>query len=69
MMSIGNWLIGTGLLLLLLGIAYKFGLLNWFGNLPGDIRYEGRNTRFYFPVVTMLLISVILSLLLAFFKK
>ncbi len=69
MMSIGNWLIGTGLLLLLLGIAYKFGLLNWFGNLPGDIRYEGRNTRFYFPVVTMLLISVILSLLFAFFKK
>ncbi len=68
-MSIGNWLIGTGLLLLLLGIAYKFGLLNWFGHLPGDIRYEGRNTRFYFPVVTMLLISVILSLLFAFFKK
>ncbi len=68
-MSIGNWLIGAGLLLILLGIAYKFGLLNWFGNLPGDIRYESRNTRFYFPVVTMLLISVILSLLFAFFKK
>jgi len=68
-MSIGNWLIGAGLLLLLLGVAYKLGLLNWFGNLPGDIKYEGKNTKFYFPVVTMLLISLIFSLLLSFFRK
>ncbi len=68
-MSVGNWLIGTGVLLLLAGIAYKFGLLNWFGNLPGDIKYEGDNSKFYFPIVTMLVISVILSLLLSFFKR
>ncbi len=68
-MSIGNSLIIAGIALVLIGIAYKFGLLKWFGNLPGDIKYEGENTKFYFPVVTMLLISVILSLLFAFFKK
>jgi len=68
-MSVGNWLIGTGVLLVLAGIAYKFGLLNWFGNLPGDIKYEGENSKFYFPIVTMLVISVILSLLLSFFKR
>ena len=68
-MSIGNSLIIAGIALVLIGIAYKFGLLNWFGNLPGDIKYEGENTKFYFPVVTMLLISVVLSLLFAFFKK
>jgi hypothetical protein len=68
-MSMGNSLIIAGIALVLIGIAYKFGLLNWFGNLPGDIKYEGENTKFYFPVVTMLLISVILSLLFAFFKK
>ena len=68
-MSMGNSLIITGIALVLTGIAYKFGLLNWFGNLPGDIKYEGENTKFYFPVVTMLVISVILSLLFTFFKK
>lgn len=68
-MSLGNWLIAAGVVLVLLGVAYKFGLLDWFGNLPGDIRYEGKSSRFYFPIVTMLIISVILSLLLSFFRK
>ncbi len=68
-MSIGNGLIIAGIALVLIGIAYKFGLLNWFGNLPGDIKYEGKNTKFYFPIVTMIVISVILSLLFSFFKK
>ena len=68
-MSLGNLLIAAGLLLLLAGIAYKFGLLGWFGNLPGDIRYESDNMRFYFPVTTMLLVSILLSLLLYIFKR
>jgi hypothetical protein len=68
-MSTGNMIIGAGILLIVIGLAYKFGLLGWFGHLPGDIRYEGKNTRFYFPVVTMIVISVILSLLLSFFRK
>ena len=68
-MSLGNLLIAAGLLLLLAGIAYKFGLLGWFGNLPGDIRYESGNTRFYFPVTTMILVSILLSLLLFIFKR
>ncbi len=68
-MSIGNWLIGAGIVLIMIGLTYKFGLLNWFGNLPGDIKYEGENIKFYFPIVTMIVISVILSLLFSFFKK
>ncbi|WP_345974324.1 DUF2905 domain-containing protein [Sulfurimonas sp. HSL3-7] len=68
-MSLGNLLIAAGLLLLLAGIAYKFGLLGWFGNLPGDIKIESGSTRFYFPVTTMLLVSILLSLLLFIFKK
>lgn len=39
-MSLGNLLIAAGLLLLLAGTANKFGLSGWFGNLPGDIRFE-----------------------------
>jgi len=68
-MPAGNWLIGAGIVLIILGVLYKFGLLNWFGNLPGDIRYEGERTRIYFPIVTMLVISLVLTLLLNFFKK
>lgn len=68
-MSLGNLLIAAGLLLLLAGIAYKFGLLGWFGNLPGDIRFESGNTRFYLPVTTMILVSILLSLLLFIFKR
>ncbi len=68
-MSVGNWLIGVGIVLIVLGVLYKFGLLNWFGNLPGDIKYEGEHTRIYFPIVTMILISIVFSLLLNFLKK
>ncbi|MCJ7766202.1 MAG: DUF2905 domain-containing protein [Thiovulaceae bacterium] len=68
-MITGNMIIGAGVLLIVVGLAYKFGLLGWFGNLPGDIRYEGKNSSFYFPVVTMIVVSVILSLLLSLFRK
>ncbi len=68
-MSVGNWLVVAGVLLILIGISYKFGLLSWFGNLPGDMKYEGQNTRLYFPFMTMLIISVALSLLFYFLKK
>ena len=65
----GNLLIGAGVLLVVLGLAYKFGLLGWFGNLPGDIRYESGNTKVYFPIVTMIVISVVLSLVVSLFRR
>lgn len=68
-MSIGNWLIGAGIALVIIGILYKLGMLNWFGNLPGDIKYEGENTKIYFPIVTMIIISIVLSLVLSYMKK
>ena len=39
-------------------------LFSWFGRLPGDIHYESGNTSFHFPVVTMIVVSVVLTLLL-----
>lgn len=51
--------------LLLIGLLFFSGRLSWFGRLPGDIRYEGRRTRVYAPLVSMLLISLILSLALS----
>ncbi len=68
-MSIGNWLIGAGIALILIGVLYKLGLLNWFGNLPGDIKYEGENTKIYFPIVSMVIISIFLSLIVSYLKR
>ena len=68
-MSTGNLLIGLGAILIVLGVAYKMGMLNWFGNLPGDIRFESGNTKIYFPIVTMIVISVVLSIIFSLIKR
>ena len=66
MMSLGKLLIGAGLLLVVVGAVVIFaGKANVpLGRLPGDIVYRGRNTSFYFPIVTCIIISVVLSLLM-----
>jgi len=43
--------------------------LSWFGQLPGDIRVARKNVRFYAPITSMLLLSILLSLLLWAFRK
>ena len=58
-----------GVGVIVLGLLIYSGGLNWFGRLPGDVRYEGENTRIYFPIVSMLLISLALSLLLYLIRK
>jgi hypothetical protein len=52
------------LFLLLVGVLMLSRKLAWFGQLPGDIRYEGRRTRAYAPLGSMLLLSLVLSLLM-----
>jgi membrane protein implicated in regulation of membrane protease activity len=67
--SFGSWLILIGIVLLVVGILANSGLLSWFGRLPGDVRIERENVRFYFPVVTMIVISIVLSLVAYFIGK
>jgi len=55
--------------LVVLGLLIYSGALSWFGRLPGDIRYEGAHTRFYFPLVSSLLVSVLLSALLYLLRR
>jgi len=64
-------LIVGGLLLMLAGLILYFGgnRLGWFGKLPGDIHVKRENFSFYFPITTSILISILLSLLLWFWKK
>jgi len=47
-----------------LGLLVWSGGLSWFGRLPGDIRIERERVHVYFPLVSMLLLSVVLSLVL-----
>lgn len=69
MTRIGTWLIIGGIVLLVLGVLANSGLLSWFGRLPGDIRVEREGMRFYFPITTMIVISISLSLILFFIGK
>jgi uncharacterized membrane protein len=62
-------LIIVGISVILLGILAYAGWLNWFGKLPGDIRFDSGNTRIYIPWVSMLLISVVLSLILYLVRR
>jgi hypothetical protein len=62
--SLGTLVIVAGVFIVLIGLAIAAGLLSWFGRLPGDIRIVDANLRFYAPIVSMLLISVVLSLVL-----
>ena len=65
----GNLLIVIGIGLVVAGLAYKFGLLGWFGHLPGDFSYRGEHTSFFFPLTSMILTSVVISLLMRLFGR
>jgi hypothetical protein len=59
-------LIIIGITLLIAGgvILVAVRYFPWLGNLPGDVRYEGENFRFYFPLATMILLSILASVIL-----
>jgi hypothetical protein len=52
--AVGLLVIVGGAFLVVAGVLVYSGALNWFGRLPGDIRYEGEHTRVYVPIVSML---------------
>ena len=64
-----RWLIIAGVVLILLGLAWPLLAKLGLGRLPGDIRIERDGFTFYFPIVTGLIVSVVLSLILWFFRK
>ena len=70
-MSIGRSLIALGIIILALGLIFTLGekLPIRFGRLPGDIEIRGKNSVFYFPLVTCLLVSGILSFVLWLFNR
>ena len=70
-MNFGRMLMVIGLVVLVLGVFVSLGekLPIRFGRLPGDVVVRGKNSVFYFPLATCLLLSVILSLVLWLFGR
>ena len=64
MHDLGKWLVLAGVAIALIGLVlWKTGGLGPLGRLPGDISISRGNSSFYFPIVTCLLISAVLTLL------
>jgi Protein of unknown function (DUF2905) len=67
----GKYLIFFGVLIVVIGVIVYFlgDKLHWIGRLPGDIRVERENFRFYFPLTTMILLSLLLTLIVNLIKR
>ena len=69
--EISKVLIALGISIFIFGlILYFFGSkIGWFGNLFGDIKIVKSNYGFYFPITSMIVVSIILTILINFFSK
>jgi hypothetical protein len=67
----GKYIILAGICILIAGVLIYFfhDYLKWFGRLPGDIKVEKENYRFYFPLVSMIIISLVITLLINIIKR
>ena len=67
----GKYIIVIGAAIVLIGVIVYFfhDKLHWIGRLPGDIRVEKENFRFYFPITTMIILSVLLTVILSIIRR
>lgn len=71
MQAFGKYFIVFGIIFIIVGLLLYFlgHHLSWLGKLPGDVRVEKENFRFYFPITTMILISLILTIIINIIRK
>jgi ribose/xylose/arabinose/galactoside ABC-type transport system permease subunit len=68
--ELGKFLVVLGAVIVVLGLLLWSGVgSSWLGRLPGDIRIERGNSTFYFPIVTCIIISIVLSLIFSLFRR
>ncbi|HXS56770.1 MAG TPA: DUF2905 domain-containing protein [Hanamia sp.] len=67
----GKYILIGGVFIVIGGIVIYFfhDYFKWVGKLPGDIRIEREHFRFYFPLATMVVISVIVTIIINIFKR
>ncbi|HEX4652885.1 MAG TPA: DUF2905 domain-containing protein [Candidatus Udaeobacter sp.] len=69
MRDVGKLIVILGVITTLVGLVVWGGFMpKWLGRLPGDIRIEREGSGFYFPVVTCIVLSIVLSLLFSIFS-
>jgi len=70
MRELGKFVVVIGIITTLVGLVMWSGFApKWLGRLPGDIQIERGHSAFYFPIVTCIILSIVLSLLLSFFRR
>ena len=70
MREMGKFLVILGAVIVVVGLVLWGGIApKWLGRLPGDIRIERGHSAFYFPIVTCIILSILLSLLLSIFRR
>ena len=68
--ELGKYVVVIGVIIMLVGLVMWSGFApKWLGRLPGDIRIEREHSAFYFPIVTCVILSIVLSLLLSIFRR
>ncbi len=67
----GKYIIIIGVIIIIVGVLIYFfyDKLTWIGKLPGDIRVEKENFKFYFPITTMVILSLAITLVINLIKK
>jgi H+/Cl- antiporter ClcA len=67
----GKYILIAGIFIVVAGaLIYFFNdYFKWIGKLPGDIRIEKENFRFYFPLATMIVISIVITIIINIFKR
>ena len=67
----GKYIILGGILIVILGVIIYFfhDKLHWIGRLPGDIRIERENFKFYFPITTMIVFSLAATVIIFIVKR
>lgn len=67
----GKYILIAGIFILIAGLLIYFfhDYFKWIGKLPGDIRIEKENFHFYFPLVTMIIFSVVITIIINIFKR
>jgi len=69
MHGVGKFIVIIGVVTTLVGLVMWSGFApKWLGRLPGDIRIEREHSAFYFPIVTCIILSIVLSLLFSLFS-
>ena len=70
MRDLGRVLVVFGGAIAIIGFLLWSGFgVGWLGRLPGDIRIERGSSTFYFPIVTCIIVSVVLTLIMSFFRR